>query len=115
MFYSRSIWADFGSAFRFFCTIVSHHFCALPSHRLDLGVTCTGFSELNDRELSQLNFAPVSGHFPRHIFKCLLRCLVADARVAALSVVEDLNIFKDFSLSLGASSEALAMDQLLFQ
>ena len=54
------------------------------------------------------------GHFPSHIFKCLLRCLVADAGVAALSVVEDLNIFKDCSLSLGASSEALAMDQLLF-
>jgi hypothetical protein len=55
------------------------------------------------------------GSLPTHIFEDLLRCLISDAGVAALSVVEDFNLFKDRSLTLGAGSEALAMGQFIFK
>jgi hypothetical protein len=55
------------------------------------------------------------GHFPSHIFKCLLRRLVADTGMTALAVVEDLDVFEDRGLGLGVGSEPLAVDQLLFQ
>ena len=50
----------------------------------------------------------LGGHFPSNIFKCLYGCLVADARVTVLAIVEDFDVFKDCALRLGAGSEFLA-------
>jgi hypothetical protein len=76
--------------------------------------SANGLSELRPvfRTVSLLTLC---GHFPSHIFKCLLRRLVADTGMPALAVVEDLDVFEDCCLGLGVGSEPLAVDQLLFQ
>ena len=53
-------------------------------------------------------------HFPSHIFKSLYRCLVADAGMPALPVVENLDVFKDSNLGLRARFKALAVHQFFF-
>ena len=54
-------------------------------------------------------------HFPSHISKSLYRCLVADAGMPTLPVVENLDVFKDSNLGLRARFKALAVHQFFFQ
>jgi len=50
-----------------------------------------------------------------HIIEGLLRRLISVAGMATLAVIEDLDVFKDYSLGLGACFEALMVHQFLFQ
>ena len=54
-------------------------------------------------------------HFPSHIFKSLYRCLVSDAGMPTLPVVENLDVFKGSNLSLRARFKAQAVHQFFFQ
>ena len=62
-----------------------------------------------------ISLLTLRGHFPSHISKSLYRCLVADAGMPTLPVVENLGVFKDGNLGLRARFKALAVHHFFFQ